>query len=451
MDIKIAPHVDEIIRALGTTGITGTTVNQAIIKEELARLLEFKVPVEEAKRSLLKKYGISDLPAVKKLSELGAGERNIEVTARILEINTKVVGIKGQERTIFMGTMVDETGARSFTAWDDFGLEKGDVVKVINAYIRMWQGMPEINFGARSKVEKLDSSALEPLLSKDLERPVLLAELKEGEPAVHTVIKIMESHHQDINTKNGPRTIVTGIAVDSSAKLPFTSWVTSPELRTGNTVEIKNAYMRSWQGIPTINMGEFTSISNSGTPINDSDIARVMDPTPIRLDKITDRDGAFDVSIEGNIISVKPGSGLITRCPECNRVIQKNICRVHGSVEGRNDMRIKSILDDGTGALTVVLDADLTTKVTGYSIEKAREVAAANMTPSAVEENIRKKLMGLSMRLRGNMTKGEYGITLVASDAEFTEIDHAATAADLVKEIEGAVHHSPGQGDGSLW
>jgi len=448
MDSKIAPHVDEIIRALGTTG---TTVNQAIIEEELAKLLEFKVPMEEAKRSLLKKYGNIDLPSVKKHSELGVGERNVEVTARILDINTKVVGIKGQERTIFMGTMVDETGARSFSAWEDFGLNKGDVVKIINAYVRMWQGMPEINFGARSKVEKLDPSTLEPLLSKDLERPVLLAELKEGEPAVHTLIRIIESHQQEINTKNGPRTIVTGIAVDSSAKLPFTSWVPSPELRTGNTVEVKNAYVRSWQGIPNINIGEFTSISHSKTVIDDNDIARVMDPIPIRLDKITGRDGAFDVSIKGNIISVKPGSGLITRCPECNRVIQKNICRVHGSVEGRNDMRIKSILDDGTGALTVVLDAYLTRKVTGYSIEKAREVAAANMNPSAVEEKIRKKLMGLSMRLRGNMTKGEYGITLVASEAEFTEIDHAATAAELVKEIEGAIRHSPRQGDGSLW
>jgi replication factor A1 len=448
MEVKIAPHADEIIRALGTKGIT---VNQAIIIEELTRLLEFKVPVEEAKRSLLKKYGFSDLLFVKKLSELGPGERNIEVTARILDINTKVIGIKGQERTIFMGTMVDETGARNFTAWEDFGLEKGGVVKVINAYIRMWQGMPEINFGARSKVEKLDSSALEPLLSKDLERPALLAELKESEPCVHTVIRIMESSKQEINTRNGPRTIVTGIALDRSAKLPFTSWVPSPELAAGNTVEIKNAYMRSWQGIPTINIGEFTSISYPETPINDSDITRIMDPTPIRLDKITDRDGAFDVSIQGNVISIRTGSGLITRCPECNRVIQKNICRVHGLVEGRNDMRIKFILDDGTGALTVVLDADLTRKVTGYSIEKAIEVAGVDMNPSVVEEEIRRKLMGLTMRLRGNMTKGEYGITLVAYDAEIIEIDPAAAAADLVKEIGGTVHHSPWQGDGSLW
>jgi replication factor A1 len=209
--------------------------------------------------------------------------------------------------------------------------------------------------------------------------------------------------------------------------------------------------MRSWQGIPTINIGEFTSIGHSETPIDDSDIARVMDPIPIRLDKINDRDGAFDVSIKGNVISIRPGSGLITRCPECNRVIQKNICRIHGSVEGINDMRIKSILDDGTGALSLVLDADLTQKVTGYSIEKAREVAGADMNTSVVEEEIRRKLMGLTIRLRGNMTKGEYGITLVASDAEITAIDTATAAADLIKEIEGAGHHSPGQGDSNLW
>lgn len=59
--------------------------------------------------------------------------------------------------------------------------------------------------------------------------------------------------------------------------------------------------------------------------------------------------------------------------------------------------------------------------------------------------------MGLTMRLRGNMTKGEYGITLVASDAEVTEIDTATATADLVKEIEGTGQYSTGQEDDRLW
>jgi replication factor A1 len=430
MNNEIAPHVDEIIRALDTTDIQ---VDQATIENELKKLLEFKVPLTEAKRSLLKKYGAADIPEMKNLAELNGGERNIEIIARILDINLKVVGIKGQERTIFMGTMADQTGARSFTAWDDFGLEIGDIVKVSNAYTRSWQGMPEINFGPRSKIEKLDPVVLEPLMVKH--DPILLAKLKDGTAGIYTIFRIIESRQQEIRTKSGPKTIITGVAVDSSAKLPFSSWITKPELAVGNTVKVENAYIKSWRGIPSINMGEFTTIQIADNIITGDEIAGIIEPTPTRLDQITKRSGAFDVVIEGSVISIRPGTGLITRCPECSRVIQKNICRVHGIVAGINDMRIKSILDDGTGALTIVLDADLTGKVTGYSIEKCKEIASAAQNSSAVEDEIRRKLLGRIMRLRGNMTKGEYGIILVATDAKLIEVDVAAAAESLIDEI----------------
>lgn len=429
MNEKIAPFVDEIIRALGTTG---TTVNQAILEQELTRLIEFKVPSEEAKRSLLKRYGVSE---VKRLSDLHGGERDIEITARILDINLKVVGIKGQERTIFMGTMADETGAKSFTAWEDFGIEMGDVVKVNNAYVRTWQGMPEVNFGPRSKVEKLDRDAPDSLATVDIDKPVLLADLAEGAAAVYTIFRILECQQKEINTKNGSRTIISGTAADHSAKLPFTSWESNSLFAEGVTVEVKNAYIKSWRGVPTINMGEFSTISKSDTGISTDDLAPILNPEPVRLDSITGRDGVFDAIIEGSLISIRSGSGLIIRCPQCSRVIQKNTCRVHGVVEGLYDMRIKSILDDGTGALSVVLNADLTQKVTGYSIDKAREVAASAMNQSAVEDEMRRRLLGRSMRARGNMTKGEYGITLVADDASLTEMDTVAEAAALIKEM----------------
>ncbi|MCL7412266.1 MAG: hypothetical protein M8353_01430 [ANME-2 cluster archaeon] len=426
MNEIIAPLVDEIIRALGTT------LNRAIVEDELTRLLEFKVPPEEARRSLLKKYGVSE---VRRLSDLQGGERDIEITARILDINLKVVGIKDQERNIFMGTMADETGAKSFTAWKDFGLEPGDVVRVNNAYIRTWQGMPEINFGPRSKVEKLDRDTLDALATADVDRAFPLAELVEGAAAVHTIFRILECRHKEITTKNGPRTIVSGTAADHSAKLPFTSWESNPTLVQGTTVEVKNAYIKLWRGVPTINLSEFSTISRSDTDISNDELSPLLNHEPVRLDSITGRDGVFDAIIEGSLISIRPGSGLIIRCPQCSRVIQKNTCRVHGVVEGIYDMRIKSILDDGTGALTVVLDADLTQKVTGYSIEKAREVAASAMNQSAVEDEMRRRLLGRSMLARGNMTKGEYGITLVADDASLTEMDTAAEAAALIKEM----------------
>jgi len=344
--------------------------------------------------------------------------------------------------------MVDETCARDFTAWEDFGIERNDVVKISNCYIRIWQGIPQINFGITSKVEKLDTGILDQMSIKDLGKPVLLAEIENGTVAVHTKFRIIECEQQKVHTRRGPRTIIHGIGADVSAKLPFTSWISSPELVKENTVEIKNAQVRSWQGIPTINIGEFTVIQRSDIPITEDNITRVLNPATIRLINIMNRDGAFDVIIEGSIISVRSGSGLIIRCPECNRVIQKNLCRIHGTVEGRYDLRIKSILDDGTGVLTIVLNADLTKKVTGFSIEKAIEVASASITPSAVEDEIGLKLLNRTMCVRGNMTRGEYGITMVATDAKIIEMDTAAEAASLIKEMESFAYHSSYQEDG---
>jgi len=437
MDDKIAPLVDEIIRALDTTDIT---VDVNILQEELARLLKFKVPPDEAKRSLLKKYGFDKIFDVKKLSDLHGGERNIEITVRILNINLKVVGIKGQERTIFVGTMVDETAARNFTAWEDFGIKKGDTVKISNGYVRIWQGMPEINFGPRSKVEQLDPGTLDALMIKYPDKPICLAELETGMATVHTIFRIIDPIQKEITTKSGAMTLIHGIAADSTAKLPFTSWISNPELVKDNTIEIKNGYVRLWQGIPTINIGEYTTITRSDHPFSDDDISAILNPEPIKLGYIMDREGAFGVVVEGSIISIRPGSGLISRCPQCSRVILKNTCRVHGTVKSIDDLRIKSILDDGTGVLSIILDAELTEKITGHSIEKAKEIASSAVSPSAVEDDIKRILLDRTLRLSGNMTRGEYGIILVAVDAQMTNIDTADAASALIEEMTRSVH-----------
>ena len=436
MEKIIAPLVDEIIRALDTTK---TAIDHDTIEKELVTLLDYKVPPDEAKRSLLKKYATNDIQEKKSLADIQGGERNIEIIVRILNINLKVVGTKGEEHTIFIGTMADETGARSFTSWEDFGINEGDILKITNCYVRIWQGMPQINFGPRSTVDQLDPKTIDPLPVKKLNNPIPLVELETGTSFIHTIFRIIEVEQQKINTKKGPKTIIKGVVADSSAKLPFTSWILDPELVIDSTVEIKNAHVRSWQGIPTINIDEFTTIHRSKTVLSAYDIAEVLDPVPVRLNCIVNRDGAFDVIVEGSIISIRPGSGLITRCPECGRVIRKNTCRVHGTVKGIDDLRIKSILDDGTGVVTIVLDSNLTQKIIDISIEKAVTMASTNMNSSFFEDEIKRKLLGRTMQLRGNMTKGEYGITLVATDAQLIEIDTITKACALIQEMQHSI------------
>ncbi len=400
MEIEFAPHVEEIKRALDNE------IDESNIVAELKKLLEYRVPLSEAKRSLIKKYGGAEKSKVKKLKEIQIGDRNIEITGQILEITQKTINIKNNEKTVFSGTISDETAARSFTAWHDFDLNVGDVIRVTLAYVRNWQERPEINFGNRSKVTKL-ASKIQIAQVSEIRK---LGELKDGDINVHTEFTILNIEPHEINTKDGTKKILSGIAADEDTRLPFTAWVILPELAAGSTVEVKNAYVRSFRGVPALNINENSTVTKLDKKLEYKETGRV------RIGDIVDKDGAYDIVIEGNILSIRPGSGLIARCPQCSRVIQKGMCRVHGKVDEKMDMRIKAIIDDGTGALTLVLDALLTQKICGYTIEEAQNIAKAAMSQKAVEEDIKKKLVGKMLATRGNTSKGEFGATLVASD-----------------------------------
>ncbi len=399
MEDKFAPHVDEIKRALDNE------IENSSILADLKRLLEFRVPLEEAKRSLIKKYGGAEKSIARKLSDIKIGDSSIEFTAQVMELTKKTINVKNSEKTIFSGILGDETAARSFTAWHDFGLNAGDVVHISKAYVRNWQDRPEINFGNKSKVTKLNTSIV---INQQSEQKKL-AQLRDGDVSVNTAFTILSLEPREIITKDGSKKILNGIGADDKTKAPFTSWVLLPELAAGNTVEVKNAYVRSFRGVPTLHINENSRLSKLEKSIE------FEEPQKIMIGDIIEKEGAFDVVIEGNILSVRPGSGLIARCPECSRVIQKSMCRVHGKVDEKMDMRIKAIIDDGTGAMTLVLNSELTQELCGITIEQAKEIAKAAMTPSAVEDEVKKKLLGKMLTARGNMSKGEFGITLVAA------------------------------------
>jgi len=420
MEIEFAPHVEEIKRALDKE------IDESNIIAELKKLLEYRVPLSEAKRSLIKKYGGSE-SKIRKLKDIVIGERNVEITGQILEINKKTINVKNTEKTVFSGIIFDETAARGFTAWHDFELNAGDVIKVTQAYVRNWQERPEINFGSRSKVTKLGSK-IEIAQESEVKK---LGELMDGEVSVHTMFTILNIEPHEIDTKDGSRKILSGIAADEDARLPFTSWVELPELEAGATLEVKNAYVRSFRGIPTLNIGESSTVTKLDKKLEYRGSGRA------RIGDVAGKDGAYDIAIEGNVLSIRPGSGLIARCPECSRVIQKGICRVHGKVEEKMDMRIKAIVDDGTGALAVVLDSKLTQKVCGYTIEDAKQIAKAAMSQKAVEEEIKKKLVGKMLAARGNVSKGEFGAMLVAGDVWEPEDTTGERAAALLRRANG--------------
>ncbi len=423
----ISPHLEEIKRALGE-GV----VEEKILSDLKILLFEYNVPVEEAKRTIIKKYGgFTRQVIAKKLKDLTAKDRNVEVLVKILDIGSKNVKTGKGEKTIFSGLIGDETKAMRFTAWRDFNIKKGDVVKISNAYVREFKGTMELNFGERAMVEKMPNHL--PQLTPVSQHPVVkkLAEVKEGDRNITVVGKVLEVKQQELSVKQNKKIIITGIIADETSKLPFTSWVPEAGIVKDAILKLENVYVKKFQGLPAININEGTII------VRIPDLELGISKEITRLEEVVSREGAFDVTVEGDILSIRPESGLIQRCPSCNRVIQKNICRTHGKVEGRYDMRIKATLDDGTGAIIVVLNREETEKLYGQSLEKCREIAVSALSIEVIEEDIKRKFTGKRLAVRGNASRTEYGIMLVAKEAWIPSVNIEEKARFL---LEAARH-----------
>ncbi len=196
-----------------------------------------------------------------KVNELRGGLSSVEVTARILEIQDREVDISGQKKKVFSGILGDETGKAQFTAWHDFKLKEGAVVKITGGYVKSWKGIPQFTFDEKATVEKLDAN---------------------------TIAK------KDVKTQK------------------------------------------------------------------------------ILLSELVERNGALDVEVEGTVIEIRKGSGLVQRCPQCNRVLQQGSCAVHGTVEGKTDLRMKLVIDDGAGSVSAILGKELTEKLLGKTMPAVR-------------------------------------------------------------------------------
>ena len=429
MEEKIAPHIDELTMALGN-------INKDEIKEELEKLLRYRVPLEEAKRVLKAKYSSASLNTLK-VKDLSPGLNGIEISGRIIDIIEKNVSIQGEQKTIFSGTLGDETGICSFTCWDDMSLSSGDVIRIKNAYTRLWNNRPELYFGKRSTLFYLKDEELPDIEEMSHSTLKKLGDIVPADVLASSVVLIVEMYHREIMLKGEEVTVVEGVIADDTAKLPFTSWVPPGKLDIGDYVRFEGAAVRIFRGLPSINFNDTTSFREvtftEELPFTMESVQQSA--LPIAIEKVLEKEGMFDVTVKGNVISVRSGSGLIKRCPVCNRVAQKSSCRSHGDVECLLDMRIKAILDDGTGAVHLMLNRELSEAVYGKSMDDAEKMTQSSLSGDAVFEDMKKVLTGKYLAARGNSSKNEFGVSLVARSVWAPEDDIHERIDDLLDRI----------------
>jgi replication factor A1 len=425
--MSLEDHAEELASDLG--------VDKEEVTRDLKNLVNYSVPMDEAKQSLRRKYGDGDGggggggPSSKAIGEVTTGDSNVTVTAVVLTSGRRSIQYNGEQHVIREGELADETGRISYTAWDGFDgdLEPGQTVQLGNAGVREWDGKPELNLG-----DSTNATVVDERLDVDAEvgGEASLADLEPGDRGITVEVQILECEQKLIDGRDGETTILSGVLGDESGRLPFTDWEPHDAIEAGASVRIEETFVREFRGAPSVNVSEFSTVTPLSTPVTVTEDAPRL---PIR--EAVESGGLFDVELTGSVIEIRDGSGLIERCPECGRVIQNGQCRSHGAVEGEDDLRTKAILDDGTGTVTVILGDDLTAQVYGGDLDDAREHARDAMDKEVVADRIAERVVGREYVVRGSLSVDEYGANLNADRFAEADDDPAERANTLLGEV----------------
>lgn len=415
-------HAEELASDLG--------VDKEEVTADLEKLVDYSVPIEEAKRSLRRKYGDGTRdtePTGKDIAEVTPTDSSVAVRGTVLTAGKRSIRYQGDEHVIFEGELADESGKISYTAWDDFDLAPGDTIEALGANVREWEGNPELNLGSETTVEFTEELTVPYEVGGD----AALADLAPGDRGVRLEARVADVEEKLIDGRDGETEILSGVLADETGRLPFTDWNPHEEIEADASVRIENSYVREFRGVPSVNLAEFSGVETLDRSVEGGESAPRMS-----IHEAVSSDGLFDVEVTGNLLAVRDGSGLIQRCPDCGRVIQRGECRAHGAVDGEDDLRVKGILDDGTGSLTTILDADLTAEIYGGGIEDAREAAREAMDQTVVADTIRAEIVGREFRVRGTLSVDDYGANLEATEFEARDDDPTERARVLLTEVE---------------
>jgi replication factor A1 len=204
-----------------------------------------------------------------------------------------------------------------------------------------------------------------------------------------------------------------GLLGDDTGTIKFVAFTKSdlPLIEEGKSYHFSNLVTDSWQGRFSVKLNKTTVI----TPTEDIEVAN------------------NDITMTGAIVDVQSGSGLIKRCPECNRPLNKGMCVDHGKQDGEYDLRVKAVLDDGRTAQDIILNQEMTYKVTGIDVKIAKKMAMDAVDPAVVLDEIKRILLGKYFTVRGRVAGGRY---LLVNDMNRTAKD--ITLEEVLNKV-GAV------------
>ncbi len=434
---KYEKHVNDIMEAIDKD------IDRKEIEKELKNYVdEFRLTVGEAKKLIARKHGaniaVSSEGMQKLVKELNSLDKNVNMLCRVVFVAEKEITQEGQPKTILSGILGDESGTVPFTHWEkgELTLTKGDVVKIEHAYITEWREQNQVNIGARGKLAKVDKSMMPEFNGNGggSFKPAQLCkitDLGDAKGNISVIARILTMEIREVNVSGEMKDVMNGTIADETGKVSFTCWGKA-KVKEGDAIKVNSGYLRKWRGMPQLNF-DASNVEKSDEKLpEETELAK---PVTVTINHLARVGGMVDAAVNGMILDVRQGSGLVFRCPECNRVLQKTLCRIHGEVEGKPDLRTKAVLDDGTGAMTVILNRVISERLLDKSLEQCMKEAKKAMDQSIIHDQLFDKLVAQPATVMGNVTSDEFGLMLIASGTELRKTDPLAEARELLEEI----------------
>jgi replication factor A1 len=429
----IAPHLATLTRALGDK--IGTELTEEDLHAELQKYLDYGVPPDQAVRTILRAHGATLAPPKGAdavvlhgrtvLADVPPNAQSVDLLVRIITMNTRTVTARGEEKEILWGIIGDETAALPYTSWRPLeGLEAGAVIEVTGAYTKEYRGEAQINFGDRAHITRKDDDALptEPAEWKDLN----VHDLRIGLRGFRVTGRFLDVSTKEVTVQGQAKTIWTGTFADATGKVEFTSW-DDVGFEAGSAVTLQGASVRAFRGQPQLNFDKsatLTPFDGELPSVEELDVAH-----PMLIAEILASENTADVAVHATLLEVRPGSGLIWRDPETRRSVPSG-----GNAEP--DLRVKFVLDDGTGALTAVVGREETERLLGKDLAACLAEAKEALRTDIIAEQIAAKVAGRVFLAEGFCRTDDYGTMMICRSLREQHENAEVKAQELLGALE---------------
>lgn len=358
------------------------------IERRLSDLTErFKVPIAEAERSVVNRflrehnlkredyYGTSQgVASSMQISDINQSEQWVNLRAKVVQLWDSTSPAISQ-----VGLIGDETGTIKFVKWAKSNLptlEEGKIYSLENMTTNEWEGRFSVGMNRTTCISELDEDIEIPDREAQL---VTIDSINESNKWVNLrakVVQLWDSEHESIDQ--------IGLIGDETGTIKFVKWTKSelPALVEGKSYSFENLTTDEFEE-------RFSVKFNKGSSIDELD---------------EDIEVGFSATeFTGAMVHIQDGSGLIRRCPICNRALMKGTCMEHGNVDGIHDLRIKAVLDNGTMVQEALFNREITEGITGITLDEAKEMAVDALDQSVVLDEMKKRLLGRYYTMTGSI------------------------------------------------